>query len=44
MNDLERVIGQLFMVGMPGPHLDDATDKLIREGNVGGIVLYSMNI
>jgi len=44
MNDLERVIGQLFMVGMPGPHLDEATDNLIHEGHVGGIILFSRNI
>jgi len=44
MNDWERVIGQLFMVGMPGPHLDEATDHLIREGHVGGIILFSRNI
>jgi beta-N-acetylhexosaminidase len=32
------------MVGMPGPHLDEATDRLIREGHVGGIILFSRNI
>ncbi|RPJ21980.1 MAG: hypothetical protein EHM26_02455, partial [Desulfobacteraceae bacterium] len=39
-----REVGQLFMVGMPGPHLDEATDHLIREGHVGGIILFSRNI
>lgn len=42
--DAEREVGQLFMVGMPGPHLDEATDHLIREGRVGGIILFSRNI
>jgi beta-N-acetylhexosaminidase len=42
--DSEREIGQLFMVGMPGPDLDKETDKLIREGHIGGIILFSRNI
>ena len=32
------------MVGMPGPDLDKETDKLIREGHIGGIILFSRNI
>ncbi|NTV58725.1 MAG: glycoside hydrolase family 3 protein, partial [Deltaproteobacteria bacterium] len=43
-SDAERSIGQLFMIGMPGPHLDEATEHLIREGHVGGIILFSRNI
>ena len=43
-SDVEREIGQLFMVGMPGPHLDKETDTLIREHHVGGIILFSRNI
>ncbi len=42
--DAEREIGQLFMVGMPGAHLDDATENLIHEDHVGGIILFSRNI
>lgn len=37
-------MGQLFMVGIPGPHLDKETDHLIREDRVGGIILFSRNI
>jgi len=44
LSELEFKIGQLFMVGMPGPHLDDSTEKLIRDYHVGGIVLFSRNI
>jgi beta-N-acetylhexosaminidase len=44
MTDWEREIGQLFMVGMPGPHLDKDTDALIREDRLGGIILFSRNI
>jgi beta-N-acetylhexosaminidase len=43
-SDAEREIGQLFMVGMPGPHLDKETDILIRERHLGGIILFSRNI
>ncbi len=43
-SDAERSIGKLFMIGMPGPHLDEATEHLIREGHVGGIILFSTNI
>ncbi len=32
------------MVGMPEPHLDKETDSLIREGCIGGIILFSRNI
>jgi len=37
-------IGQLFMVGMPGPQLDKETETLIHEHHVGGIILFSRNI
>lgn len=32
------------MVGMPGPDLDKETDKLIREGHIGGVILFTRNI
>ena len=32
------------MVGMPGPQLDEDTRVLIRDYNVGGVVLFSRNI
>lgn len=32
------------MIGLPGPDLDKETDELIREGHVGGIILFSRNI
>jgi beta-N-acetylhexosaminidase len=43
-SDVNREIGQLFVIGMPGPHLDKETDILIREDRIGGIVLFSRNI
>jgi beta-N-acetylhexosaminidase len=32
------------MVGVPGPALDKETDELIREGHIGGIILFSRNV
>jgi beta-N-acetylhexosaminidase len=32
------------MAGMPGPHLDEKTEVLIRDYNIGGIILFSRNI
>jgi beta-N-acetylhexosaminidase len=32
------------MVGMPGTALDKETAKLIREGHIGGVILFSRNI
>jgi beta-N-acetylhexosaminidase len=43
-SDIEREIGQLFMIGVPGPALDKETDELIREGHIGGVILFSRNI
>ncbi len=36
--------GQLFMVGIPGPHLDEAARGLIRDLQVGGIILFARNL
>jgi beta-N-acetylhexosaminidase len=37
-------IGQLFMAGLPGKDLDEETVKLVRNYNLGGIILFSRNI
>ncbi|RPI76353.1 MAG: glycoside hydrolase family 3 protein, partial [Desulfobacteraceae bacterium] len=44
LSELEFKIGQLFMVGLAGPDLDDATEKLIRDYHIGGVILFSRNI
>lgn len=44
LSELNSKIGQLFMVGIPGPHLDEKTGVLIRDTNPGGIILFSRNI
>jgi beta-N-acetylhexosaminidase len=41
---LDSGIGQLFMAGIPGFRLDDGTEALIREYNLGGIILFARNI
>jgi beta-N-acetylhexosaminidase len=43
-SQLEEKIGQIFMIGMPGPDLDPVTEKLIRDHGVGGVILFSRNI
>lgn len=42
--DIDSLIGQLFMIGMPGLYLDEGTESLIREYNIGGIILFKRNI
>jgi len=44
LSEVNSRVGQLFMVGIPGPQLDENTRDLIREYNVGGVVLFSRNI
>ncbi len=42
--ELDSKIAQLFIVGMPGTGLDDATKHLVGDVGVGGIILFSRNI
>ena len=42
--ELDKKIGQLFIGGMPGPELDYNTIKLIKDYNLGGIILFKRNI
>jgi len=44
LSELEDKIGQIFMIGMPGPDLDPVTEKLVRDKGVGGVILFSRNI
>jgi beta-N-acetylhexosaminidase len=44
LSELEEKIGQIFMIGMPGPDLDSVTEKLIGDHGVGGVILFSRNI
>ncbi len=40
----EQKIGQLFFIGIPGQEIDDATAKLLRDINPGGVCLFARNI
>ncbi len=44
LSELDVKIGQLFMMGIPAPQLDEGTKALIRDYNPGGIILFSRNI
>jgi beta-N-acetylhexosaminidase len=41
---LEQQIGQLFMVGFPGPIPSESVIDLIQRHHVGGIVLFTRNL
>jgi beta-N-acetylhexosaminidase len=36
--------GQLLMVGIPGPRLDAVAQELVRDLQVGGVILFARNI
>ncbi len=44
ISNLDHHIGRLFMIGMPGTDLDKNSENLIRDYNIGGIILFSRNI
>jgi beta-N-acetylhexosaminidase len=44
LSEINRKIGQLFMIGMPGLSLDEDTKRLIGDYNPGGIIFFSRNI
>lgn len=44
LSELNSYVGQLFMIGLPGPLLDKKTELLIRDYNIGGIILFRRNI
>lgn len=44
LSELNSYIGQLFMIGIPGPDLDRASERLIYDHNIGGIILFKRNI
>jgi len=41
---LERKIGQLFFIGIPGAELDAETQRLIADIQPGGVCLFARNI
>ncbi|MGB7070311.1 MAG: glycoside hydrolase family 3 protein [Pyrinomonadaceae bacterium] len=41
---IEKKIGQLFFIGLPGPELNGSAATLIRDIQPGGVCLFSRNI
>ena len=41
---LEEKVGQLLMVGIKGTSLTPQTQRLIKDLNLGGVILYSHNV
>ncbi len=41
---LEKKIGQLFFIGIPGPSFDGPTRELVGEISPGGVCLFTRNI
>lgn len=41
---IEKKIGQLFFIGLPGTELDSETKELLREYSPGGVCLFARNI
>ncbi len=44
LSELDARTGRLFMAGLPGTRLDEATRSLVRNQGVGGIIFFSRNI
>jgi beta-N-acetylhexosaminidase len=43
VSDLETLVGERLMIGLPGPALADQDVKLFRETRAGGLILYRRN-
>jgi beta-N-acetylhexosaminidase len=41
---IEEKIGQLFVIGLPGPAMDEATRELLETVKPGGVCLFARNI
>lgn len=41
---LRRTVAGLFMVGLPGPRLDEATQAFLEEHPPGGVILFRRNV
>ncbi len=44
LSEINSYVGQLFMIGIPGYELDKNTEILIRDFNIGGIILFKRNV
>lgn len=43
MYELEKKVGQLFMVGLPGPCIDHSQKEILSRLGIGGIILFNHN-
>ena len=43
-DSLDIKIGQMLLIGYPGPELDSTVLKEVREGKVGAIILFEKNV
>jgi len=41
---VEELVGQMFVVGVGGTEPDYYIDKMIRERNIGGVILFAYNM
>jgi beta-N-acetylhexosaminidase len=41
---LEKKIGQMFFIGIPGSSIDQQTEKLLNDVSPGGVCLFARNI
>ena len=41
---LEEKIGQMVLAGFEGPRVDDRVESMIREHQIGGLILFERNI
>ncbi|HEY6102986.1 MAG TPA: beta-N-acetylhexosaminidase [bacterium] len=37
-------VGQHFLVDVPGPEITPGVERLVREGRIGGVILFAKNI
>ena len=44
MEEKKQEIGSLFMIGLPGPDLDDSTLRLIREHHINNFIIFRRNV
>src|ERR1044071_5213340 len=43
-DSLDIKIGQMLLIGYPGPEIDSTLLQEIREGKVGSIILFEKNV
>ncbi len=44
MDSLDLKIGQMILIGFPGPAVDDYVLEEVRRGNVGSLIIFEKNV